>query len=296
MHTEGGTKTSATLLFCLVIVAWGLNFAFIRIGLSEAPPLWLAFMRAGIGTAGIALWRSANHKSRRLSGAELRDALIIGLPNTAIFYGALFVGELQVPPGTTAVVIYTFPLWISLLSAPLLRRPLRLSGWLSIAVGFAGIVLVAQPWSQAVQGAKLPFIFILLIGAISWAVGTVLVKRRFEPEAMGGVNLWQMASGTFVLFIAALLFEPATAITPGVQLVVALIWLGLIGSTFAYVAWYILLGKYNAEQLSTWTFMVPVTALIASVFLFGESLSPVQVAGVLLVLSSIYGVNRAAGT
>ena len=284
------------LLFCVVVLAWGLNFIFIRIGLHDAPPLWLAFMRAATGTAGIAVYQSIRRESRRLSKAELRDALLVGIPNTAVFFGALFEGELSVPPGTTSILIYTFPLWISLLSAPLLKVSLNRNTWISIGAGFAGIVLVSEPWKQTLNGSSLIFILILILGAFSWAAGTVLVKKRFDRETLGSVNLWQMASGTFILLIAALLFEPRGVITPSVQLVESIIWLGLIGTTFAYMAWYMLLGKYNAAQLSTWTFMVPVTALVASAFLFGEHLSAVQATGVLFVLLSIYGVNRAAGT
>ncbi len=284
------------LLFCGVVLAWGLNFIFIRIGLHDAPPLWLAFMRAATGTAGIAVYQSMRRQSRRLSMAELRDALLAGVPNTAVFFGALFAGELRVPPGTTSILVYTFPLWVSLLSAPLLKVSLSRNTWVSIAAGFTGIVLVSEPWKQTLNGSSMIFVLILILGAFSWAVGTVLVKKRFDRETLGSVNLWQMASGTFILLIAALLFEPRGVITPSVQLVESIIWLGLIGSTFAYMAWYMLLGKYNAAQLSAWTFMVPVTALVASAFLFGERLSAVQATGVLFVLLSIYGVNRAAGT
>ncbi len=293
IHAANGVMA---LLFCGVVVAWGLNFIFIRIGLHDAPPLWLAFMRAATGTAGIAAYQSMRRKSRRLSMTELRDALLVGIPNTAVFFGALFTGELRVPPGTTSILVFTFPLWVSLLSAPLLKMSLNRDTWISITIGFAGIVLVSQPWVQTVHGQSLIFILILILGAFSWAVGTVFIKKRFDTETLGSVNLWQMASGTFILLIASLLFEPRGVITPSVQLVESIVWLGLIGSTLAYIAWYMLLGTYNAAQLSTWTFMVPVTALVASAFLFGEHLSAAQVTGVLLVLLSIYGVNRAAGT
>lgn len=281
------------LLLGLTIVAWGMNYLFVRVGLGAATPLWLAALRAGTGAVALGLYLLAVPPPVRLRGNDRRFALLIGVPNTAIFLGLWFVAAATVPPGQAAVLIYTYPLWVALFSVPLLEHRLGSLHWVSIAVGFGGIFLVSQPWVGASSRPPLISFLELLASAVSWAISTVLVQRRFRPEQMPAVNGYQILAGGATLLGLALLFDPRHLPVPGLTLWVSVFWLGVVGTAFAYAVWFDLLGKVPAATLSGYAFLVPLVALGASAAFLGERLDLIQGAGVAAVVGSIYGVSRA---
>ncbi|MGI0151625.1 MAG: DMT family transporter, partial [Thermoplasmata archaeon] len=266
---EGSSEATSVALYSVLVIAWGLNYVVLRWGLEVAGPLWLAFLRAGVGALGVLVFLVATGRTGALDRAGRLDAMLLGVPTTGLFFGLWFVAALSVPPGQSAVLIYTFPLWVAILSAALFRHRLGAGPILSIALGFAGVILVSQPWRTG--GAALPPLAVaeLLGGALAWAIGTVIFQRRFEGVEVAEANLYQLAGGTAVLLVASLLLDPSPPEVSSRLLLVTL-WLGLVGTSVAYAIWYALLDRYSAVSLSAYTFLIPLAALAASFLLLGE--------------------------
>ncbi len=281
------------LLFLFLCVAWGFNFLFIRVGLSDASPLWLSLLRGVIGTAATVFIVTPLKAWGKLDARGRRDALLLGIPTTTAFYALLIVGIETVLPGVASVVTYTFPLWVALLSPSVLGHRLARSHWLSVVAGFAGVALIAQFWAAASGRESAVGVLELLGGALAWALGTVLFQRRFSRAQMLEANAYQLLGGTAGLAVAVLVVAPTPLPTVGLDLWVSLVWLGIVGTAIAWSIWFDLLGRTRAAALSAYVFLVPVVALIGSAVFFGERLSAVQLAGVGLVLLSVYGIGRA---
>lgn len=280
-----------SIAFAVLVSVWGLNYVFVRWGLEFAGPLWLAGLRAGVGALGVGLFLVARAPISRLSAGARRDALLIGIPNTAAFFGLWFIAAGEVPPGETAVVIYTFPLWVALLSFVWLREPIRPSLAAAMVVGFVGVALISGAWGGS-GGALAPLpLAELLAGSIAWAVGTIGFKLRFRGEEVLEANVLQLASGSAILLVAALLLEPHGA-EPSVGLLATEAWLGLAGTALAYSIWFTLLARGPATTLSGFVFLVPVVALGAASLLLQESTNLIQFAGTGLVLVSVYFAAR----
>ncbi len=292
---EPALGSSAWLLFLTICVAWGLNYLFVVIGLGYASPLWLAAARASVGFGGIAAFLLAIRHTRALDARARRDALLLGLPNTAAFLGLWFVAAQSVPAGETAILIYTFPLWVALLSPWVLGHRLTGRHWAAIGIGFGGIVLISQPWALG-AGAIQPLPFAELLGAaICWAAGTVLMQRRFHgAEQMREANLYQLGGGAAALVVLAGLVNGQQLPQPTFALGLAIVWLGVIGTAYAYGAWYFLLSRIRASTLAAYTFLVPLVTLIAASIAFQERFTAFELAGMGLVLGSIYLLGSAA--
>jgi len=275
----------------VLVGAWAFNYLFVRAGLGFAAPLWLAFGRAAVGALGVAVLLGVRPALRgHLDGRGRRDAALLGIPTTALFFGLWFTAAGSVLPGEAAVVVYTFPLWVALFSGPVLGYRLPAVAFVAIASGFAGIVLVSEPWAG---GGALPpvAVFELLGGAISWAAGTVAYQRRFHGSELEEGNLYQLAGGSLGLAVAAV----ATASplpSPSWTLLAIVVWLGFVGTAVGYAIWFRLLTRLPAATLSVYIFLVPVVALVASAVIFAERIDAVQVAGVGAVVVSIYLTGR----
>jgi drug/metabolite transporter (DMT)-like permease len=276
-------------LFLVMVISWGFNYPFVRLGLEETSPLWLALFRAAVGAAGTALYlRLAGVPSTALDRRRKFEAFLLGIPNTALFFGLWFLAASQVPPGLTSVLIYTFPLWVSLLSIPLLGEPLGPVKWGGVLLGFAGVVFVTEPWRGGMTGPSLLSLVELLGAALSWAGATVYFKRNYQGEGMRLANGYQLLGGTVVLVGGAVLLEPAGLGHPAGTLVAVVLYMGLIGTTLAYAIWFYLLQTYRATTLSTYSFLVPLAALAASAWIFHEGITLAQTLGVTMVLAGIY--------
>jgi drug/metabolite transporter (DMT)-like permease len=279
-------------LYAAMVLAWALNFLFVRIGVLFAPPLWLGVIRAVLGTAGVAvgllLWRP----STPLTPTERRDAVLIGIPNTGLFFALWFDAAGQVPAGQTAILIYTFPLFVVILSPLLLSERATRSALPSVVIGFLGVFLVEQPWQGGSRSISWLAVAELLGASICWAMGTLLFKRRIRAPALRTANVYQLLGGTATLGVLALLLEPHPTITASASFIGAVLWLGLVGTAVAYVAWFALLERFPASTVSTWTLLTPVVAVIASILVFAEQVDLVQVVGMAAVLAGVFGATR----
>ncbi|MHB1434768.1 MAG: DMT family transporter [Thermoplasmata archaeon] len=292
MRREGPIST---LGFLLVVVTWGFNYPFLRLGTQFAPPAFLFFLRALAGLLiMIPLLRGIGWQVE-LTRPQILRALAIG----AIGYGAFFLlwgyAAAGVPPGEASVFIYLFPIWVLLLSAPLLRqvpRPLQLAG---VLLGFVGVVLVAGVGTRALAGSPRDLLLLTAAG-FCWAIGTVLTKRDFRRIEIMAANAWQLAAGTAVLGGVALTTEPWGSIRWTGDLLVVVAWTGILGTGAAYLIWYYLLARNAAGPLSAFTFLVVVVAWVGSIAFFQEAVDPVQVSGVALILIALYLVGRGGTT
>jgi O-acetylserine/cysteine efflux transporter len=282
-------------LFLSLSVIWGFNFLFIRVGLGSASPLWLALLRAAVGTAATVVLVTPLRAWGKLDARGRRDALLLGLPNTTVFYALLMLSIESVLPGLAATVIYTFPLWVAVLSPSLLRHRLTYRHWAAVVAGFLGVALVSEVWSSLDLTQSLLAIVELLVAAFAWALGTVFFQRRFGRDQMREANAFQLLGGTAGLVVLVLIFAPSGFPVARPALEISLLWLGVLGTAIAYVIWFDLLGRTRAATLSAYVFLVPVVALIGSALFFGERLDAVQFLGVGLVFVSIYGIARAPG-
>jgi len=288
---KSGWRAGDVGLFAVVVFAWAGNYLFVRVGEGFVAPLWLASLRAGIGALAIGGYLALRRPLVAFSRRDVRDALLLGIPNTAVFLGLWFVAAPAIAPGETAVLVYTFPLWVAVFAPALLGSHLGRRHAYAVGLGFVGVVLVSEPWNAAVRGADLLPFLELLAAAISWAVATLLFQRRFSPEKLPWANGYQLLGGAVVLIgVSAAAGQTATPLaSPGLW--VAAAWLGLLGTAFAYGVWFHLLRSVHASALSAYAFLVPLTALGLSAVFEGERLILPQLVGVLLVVLGIYLVG-----
>jgi probable blue pigment (indigoidine) exporter len=280
-------------LFLLVVLAWSGNYLFVKVGLASATPLWLATLRAGVGALGTAAYLLVRRDTVPLAPRDRRDALLLGIPNTAAFLGFWFVAAQRVAVGEAAVLIYTYPIWVALFAAAWMGQRLRWLHWVAVGAGFGGVVLVSAPWDAGSRAVPIGAFLELIVAAVAWASATVVFQRRFRPEQLRAANGMQLASGALVLLAASLVFARGSLPSPTPSLGLAVLWMGLFGTTFAYVVWFWLLERHRAATVSAYLFLVPLGALGLGVVFTGELVGPLQAAGVALVLASIYVVARA---
>ncbi len=293
MNSTSSSKDWLLLLFLLIV--WGLNYAAIKVGLEYSAPLAFSFYRMLVGTiASIPLLLRSWKSLKKFNRKTFLAALLLAVSASVLFQGFWFLGEALVPAGLTAVVIYTYPLFTVIFTKLFLSDKLTALKVLGIVAGFTGIFLVLT--SGRLNVSVDPYgIVLLLISAISFAASFVVYRRWLTSFDRLALNSVQLFFATSILLVWTLLSNAPSLLQTkftNVDFLVALLFTGILGTTFAYVIWMTLVSRRGPIWVSTWLFLVPVIALASSVLFLGETIDLIQSLGFVIVLAGLGAVSR----
>lgn len=231
---------------------------------------------------------------------------IFGLVDGTLFQGFLAEGLVRTGAGLGSVMIDSQPLAVALLSLWLFQERIGLWGWLGLIIGVIGISFIGLPDAWILQGLNWETLqasgglsqlfqsgeWLMLLAALSMAVGTVLVRwvcRYADPVVGTG---WHMIIGGLPLFALSAGLESDQWVNIDFSGWVALGYATVFGSAIAYALFFYFASRGSLTSLSSLTFLTPVFALLFGNLFLQEVLSPLQSVGVGLTLVSIYLVNQ----
>lgn len=278
----------------VVMLLWALCFPLITIGLKGAPPMAFAAMRAFVAGLSLLVFASVRSRPPVPDGSAWRHIALVGLSATGLGFFGMFYGGERVSPGIATVIANTQPLIAALIGWHVLGERLRGAQKAGMAVGFAGIVLIAAPGIAA--HSSVSGIVWILLGAVGVATGNVLLKRL-----AGGVDIframgWQLMIGSIPLAGVSLLREDVMTIQWSPEFVLTLLVLSLAGTAAVFVLWFALLARARLNQLNVFTFLTPVFGLLIGWWFFDEQIGPLAAAGIALSLAGIVQVTRRGST
>lgn len=271
-----------TLLALVVVVIWGLNFLVIDFGLDDVPPfvfVALRFFFVAIPAIFFIPRPAIGWKNLILIG------VFLSLGQNCMLYLSLVLG---MPPGLASLLLQAQVVLTVIVSAIVLReRPTR-QQLLGIVIGMLGLAIVvvghgqAAPWLPAV---------VILLGALSWAIGNVLARRA---QAASGLSLvvW---SGVVVPLPSILLASVVDGPAVVVHSLTHLSWPAILSTLFTVVfssfvgfgIWNTLLARYSTGAVVPFTLLVPVVGIVAAWVVVHEQPSLSQIVGGAIMLAGL---------
>jgi drug/metabolite transporter (DMT)-like permease len=281
--------------FAAVYVIWGSTYLAIRVGVGTLPPALFAgarFLAAGLLLAAYAGFAGQQVPRSRREWTTIAVAAVLLLVGAN---GLVVWGEQWVPSNQAALIAATVALWLAGLGAlgpqgeSFSRR--RLSGLLT---GFAGVAVLMWPADGFVLthfGAQ----FAILLAALSWAAGSIYMKRRQPSTPPLMAAAMQSLTGGLLLGIIGFVDGEATLWVWNKEAMLALAYLVVFGSCLAYAAYVWLLHAVSPTALGTYAYINPAVAVVLGGWLLGESLNRTQMAGTLVVLLGVLLVSLPDG-
>lgn len=276
-------------LALVVIVAWGLNFVVIKVGLDGLPPMLLGALRFTLAALPAVFFvRRPAVPWRWL----LAYGMTISVGQFAFLFYAMSVG---MPAGLASLVLQSQAFFTLLFAVPMLGerfQPAHLVGLLVAACGLA--LIAAQSGDHAMTLAGF---FFTLCAASMWAMGNVITRRIGKVNLVGLVVWGSLVPPIPFLLLSLGLEGPALIATSlrsiSLDSILALVYLAFVATLLGYGLWSRLLSRYPANQVAPFSLLVPVVGISASSVLLGERLGPLQYAGAALVmlglLVNLYG-------
>lgn len=286
MSATGAPRGKLILAGITFAFLWASASAATKVGLSAVQPMVLFVPRFFLAAAIMLLISHAGMKKSLPRGKEWGRLAIYGLFNVSLYLGIYVVGMKGTSAGLGALATATNPVFISLLSAVWLRKPLKPLTILSLLLCLAGIGVAA--WPLLADSYATPIgLSLVLTSMIAYSIGAIY----FSASDLGSlhiftVNGWQTLFGAlFLLPVMIWEYDPAQN-SFNLTWLLSSLWLVGPVSMVAVLLWLFLL-KDNPVKASFWLFLCPVFGFGISAVLMREPLSFFTLAGVALVIGGL---------
>ncbi|MFV2062630.1 MAG: DMT family transporter [Chloroflexota bacterium] len=289
--TSSGTNAHAyTLgdwgLLAVIALIWGSSFVLMEFGLRSFGPGVITLSRIALGTATLALFARARAPVEREDWGRIA---LLGVVWMAIPLTLLPIAQQWINSSVSGMINGAMPIFAAAWATYLLRK---LPGWrqmLGIAIGFGGIVLVFVPELQA--SAATTFGAFLALFAISFygLAANIAVPLQQKYGALPIVYRAQLVALLLVLPFGLLQLSESTF---SWESALAMIPLGILGTGFALVLMTTLAGRVGGPRASIAIYFLPLVAIALGIAVLGETVAPIALFGVALVLAGAWIASR----
>ena len=275
------------LLLASLSLFWGLNWPGMKIILSEIPVWWFRSLCLMFGGSFLMLISALSGNRCRLHLDELGPVLFCG--SFAILGWMVFsaYGVSLMPAGRASIIAFTMPLWATMFAAWVLGERITAIKIAGLMLGLVGLGVLIGPDLLILKRAPVGALFMLL-AAVSWAFGTVLIKRiAWRLPTLSNVA-WQLLLSAIPVTLIAVLTEPFPDLGAlSGRAIIAMIYLFLFPMSFCQWAYFKTVGLLPASIAAIGTLMVPVIGVFSSYLILDERVGASDIVALLLVLSAL---------
>lgn len=274
---------TAVLQALFVTFLWSTSWVLIKIGLQDIPALTFAGLRyflAFLVLLPVYLLSGQFSELKRLSRSDWGTLIILGLLFYTITQGTQFLGLVYLPAITFSLMLNGTALVVAVLGIIILHEMLTRLQWLGMLVFLAGVCLFFYPF-DFLTGSTIGYIIAglsVLATSLSSIIGRSLNRqKRHSPLTITVVS---MGIGATALLAIGLIWEEPPQLDLSGWLIV--IWLAVINTAFAFTLWNRTLRTLSATESSVINNTMLIQISILAWLFLGESLSWLQITGLVL--------------
>lgn len=269
----------------LVILCWGMNFAVIKVGVANVPPLMLGALRFMLAAFPALLFLRPPQVPLRL---YLLYGLTISVGQFAFLFSAIHVG---MPTGLASLVLQSQAFFTMVFAALWLKERWYANQVAGLVLAAGGLVLIGSA-----HGISMPLagFFLTVAAAVMWACGNIVTRAvgRYGPMNQLAFVVWASLVPPVPFWILSWALEGPGAIAlawagMGWQAWAALAYLAGVATLFGYGVWTNLLSRYPANRIAPFSLLVPLVGLTTGWIVFGEALKLVHLAGGALLMAGL---------
>ncbi|WP_250440153.1 EamA family transporter [Caballeronia sp. AZ1_KS37] len=269
------------LIASVVILAWGVNFVVIKLGLHGVPPMLLGALRFALAAVPAIFVKRPQIPLRWL----FAYGLTISLGQFALLFYGMYVG---MPAGLASLVLQAQAFFTLIFASMFLGERIRAANVAGLLIAAAGLALIGMRGGHAMTLTG--FLFTLAAAAM-WALGNIVTKRMGKVDLLSLV-VWGSLIPPLPFLALSLIFEGPARIESSLATIplisiFAILYLSFIATIVGYSLWGKLLARYPAGSVAPFSLLVPVIGLASAALFLGESLNSAQVAGAALVMAGL---------
>lgn len=284
---EAAVPVAAFVLLGLMTVFWGVNFPVMKIALHEIEP-W-GFRVICLTSGAIGLFAIARAYGQRLSvpPGQWPMLTLLSLLNITGWHLLSAYGISLMAAGRATILAYTMPLWAVLAAWLWLGERMTLTKLAGLALGLGGMVVLFG--DELAHAGRAPWGALCITGAaLSWGLGTAVLKSRNWGMSASVLTGWQMVIGGVPVLLGFLVLgqwpDWARITWPAW---IALAYAATVPMVFCHYAWTRLVGFLPAGVAAISTLMIPVVGVLSSAPMAGETIGVRDIAALALVAGAL---------
>lgn len=255
----------------LVALVWGVNFAVVKAGLAELPPVFFVSLRfAAVALVLLPFVRLPRQKLGRL--------VLLSMTLGGLHFSLMFVGLRDLDVATAAIAIQLQVPFAAILAAAFLGDRLGWRRLAGMAIAFAGVALIAG--EPRIGGNLLP-LALVVSAALVWAIANIQIKSLGDIDVFA-LSAWVAVLAAPQLFVASLLLEDgqwAALTAAGWTAWGSVAYQVVLVTILGYGIWYWTMQRHAVNQVMPFTLLVPVFGVMSGIVFFDERLTWPMLAG-----------------
>jgi len=275
----------APLAGVAVAVIWGLTFLSTKVIVDEVRPMTLALLRFVIATLLLPpiAWMTKTTLSIRWKDLPLIAAS--GFVGISLYFFFENNGIMRLSASESSIIVGTIPILTLLVDMVFFRRKITFAVSAGIVLSFVGVALIVFR-SEAARSSPDGYFF-MVGAALSWVAYTFITKPIAGRYSLLSITFWQIFFG-MVGCVPFVLVEGRSDLRFTFPLVMNVLFLGVLASAVGYWLYVIVLDELGTSRSSVFVNLVPVVSVVASFFILGERLAPLQLAGGAAAIAGVY--------
>ncbi len=264
------SRQGALLLLALGF-AWGCIWPLMKLALAELPIFTFRALCAEAGGVLVLALAVAARQRLAVPREEWVPLLWLSLFTTTGWLYFTALGVTKIGSGRAVLIAYTMPLWSFLLGVALLNDRPTLRRWLGLVAALSGVAVMLSQDAERLLGAPLG-VLAMLAAALSWAGGSVVLKKRAWRTPSLTLVGWQSVVGGVPICLAAALLDAGELRPLSPTGWFALGYTIAVGTAFGVWAWFRCVQLLSISVASLGVLLVPVIGLSSSALLLDEPL------------------------
>lgn len=270
----------------LLWLVWGTSWPAMRTVFLEMPVWQFRAITCLLGGGALLAMAKLAGGPVRLARGDWLPLLLASVFNMTIWHVTSGYGLTMIGAGHAAVVCYTLPVWTALLSAFFLKERLTPRVFAGLALGMGGVAVLASHDFTALGANPLGLAFVLA-AAVSWGIGTVLIKRRAWSAGMNALAGWQLLMAAAPIGVIALATERFTLHQASNAAILSAFYILFFGVILGYALWFKVVSLFSATVASIGSLVTPVIGMASSAVFLDEPVGWRELAALALVLSAV---------
>jgi drug/metabolite transporter (DMT)-like permease len=288
------TRTDWLTLLALGFM-WGTSYVFIKLGVQTLPTFTLIAARLGIGLALLATVVAIAGEPLPREPRIYGHLVVMSIINIVLPFALITTAERSVDSALAAVLNGAVPLFVIVLAALFLHdEPLTVNRLVGLGIGYLGVIVLVSR-SLGASGSTLTGELALVLSTVSYGVGAVYARRNMAGLRPMIPALFQVGFAFVIVSVIALFTEQPWNVSWSRDAIVAVLWLGILGSGFAYLANFRLLARIGATRTSLVAYLLPIVGIVSGALMFGEVVDVRIVIGTILIIAGVALVNSRFG-
>jgi len=218
--------------------------------------------------------------------------LSMGILTFAAPFALVYWGQQFIPSALGSILFAAFPFWVALFSHFMLTNQKLNSYTLAgIVCGFVGVFVIFWKDVSVSDTRALLGMSAIMFSIMIQALSLIQVKQWGEAIDPIVMNFVGMLIGMVALLALGWIVESAQPIEWTTASILSVLYLSVVASVIAYIAYYWLLKRIDPVYLSLTSFINPVVAVVLGAAVLGERLAASVFVGAALVLLGIVVAN-----